>query len=543
MIRPMLAPLQHWISGQRAKRILCLYWYMGMVMSAPLLASKLSVTIRDQDGHAVPARVYLTDSEGRSIFPANTIVYDKTSADGISEKHFVPRHGSFSVNLAAGSYRLVVERGKEYVPVEIPLTMQDSDSVRTVKLRRWVNMPSLGWFSADMHVHRPLSDLPTLMEAEDLSVAIPITRWKTMQDMHEDPSLQHYLSVADRDGVFHFNGNHFFPVLNEEVEPRASALLASFLGKQGVELNYPLSNFGQSVLAHNGISDSEKPTSLELPALAALGACETVGLANNHLWRSGSYAKSWGAWPDRVLDEYPLTCRGFVQAGFDIYAALLNMGFPLKLSAGSASGVHPVPPGWSRIYVHSRLPLTPETWRAALKQGRSFVTTGPMLFLDVNGKEPGEDVSGEQFPLRVRANVEMLSLTPVSEAEVVLNGVPHRVALSPDPSKPYKYKGAIEMIIETSTWIAARWSATTAGGGCGSAHTGPVYFWAGDRPIPLNRKQALLFLDRVDGLINQVSKGDSSGDIVINSEELREETLRDFKRARDVYQRLADQTQ
>ena len=516
----------------------CLVWIAASTLS---IASTLSVTIRDEHGTALPARVYLTNAKNKSIFPNGAITYDKTSAEGVSEKDFVPRHGRFSIELPAGTYRLVIERGKEYLPIETPINLPASTNVRrTIVLHRWIDMAAKGWFSADMHVHRSLADLPSLMEAEDLNVAIPITRWKTVQQIHEDPDLHHYLSLADRDGVFHLRDGRFFPVLNEEMETRDSALLASFLGTDGVALTYPLSQFGQSVQAKGGVSDSEKATSLELPGLAAVGTCQTVGLANNHLWRSGSYTKPWGAWPDHVPGRYPQTCRGFVRAGFDIYAALLNMGFPLTLSAGSASGVHPVPPGWSRVYVHSGLPLTPKTWLKALKQGKSFVTTGPMLLLEVNGQEPGDQIHEKQFPLQLHAKIEMLSLRPVSEAEIVLNGIPHKVALSRDPKNQNRYTGAIELTIKSSTWITARWSASR-GQGCDAAHTSPIYFWDGKKPIPTNRKEAQLLLDRVNSLIGQISNGDSSGSIVVDSDDLRNKTLEYLKQAKDVYQRKVNE--
>ena len=63
--------------------------------------------------------------------------------------------------------------------------------------------------------------------------------------------------------------------------------------------------------------------------------------------------------------------------------------------------------------------------------GRSFVTTGPMIFLKVNGLEPGEEHRGGQFPLRVQAELTMLSRAPIAGAEIVVNGQPVSVAMSP----------------------------------------------------------------------------------------------------------------
>jgi hypothetical protein len=327
-------------------------------------------------------------------------------------------------------------------------------------------------------------------------------------------------------------------VINEELEPNNAALLASWLGRTAVPLEYPLVDFGRAVQRAAGVSDSEKATSLELPVLAALGACQTVGLANNHLWRSGSYSGAWGAWPGRMLGEYPQTCGGFVRAGFDMYSALLNAGFPMKLSAGSATGVHPVPPGWSRVYVRTGGRLTPRAWSEALRAGRSFVTSGPMLFLTVNGMQPGDELRGGRFPLSLDITVEMASITPASSAEVVMNGATHVVALSPDRRKPHTWRGSIKLLASSSSWIAARWTADRDQG-CDAAHTGPVYIWNGDAPIAVNRRDVEALLGRVNSLIEQVVRNNNNG-IVTDTPALREKTLDNFRKAAEVYRSRLD---
>ena len=503
----------------------------------PVQAATLQVTIEDEHAKPVAARVYLRDQRAQPIFPPNTIRYEKVRPDGISERHFVPVDGAFTVDLPAGTYQLAVERGKEYLPENLSIIVPGSGEIRrTVRLRRWIDMASKGWFSGDMHVHRGLASTPVLMEAEDLALAVPISLWKTNQSEHRDPDLPRFLASSDADGIFHARDGRFFPVLNEELEPRASALLASWLGHNAIALDYPLARFGQAVRQAGGLSDSEKPTSLELPALAAVGAVQTIGLANNHIWRTSSFADAWGAWPDRMPGHYPLTCSGFVRSGFDMYSALLNVGFDMKLSAGSASGVHPVPPGWSRIYVRTGTPLSPRAWFDGVRAGRSFVTTGPMLFLNVNGKEPGDAIRDLRFPATLNITVETLSPRAISEAEVVVNGVVHPVRLSKDAGDPYRSHGSLKISVESSSWIAARWVGER-GDTCDAAHTSPVYVWDGTNPIPIAKKEAQMLLERVDRLIDDVRSGrDLKGYIVVDSEELRSATLRYFQQAREVYQ-------
>jgi len=51
--------------------------------------------------------------------------------------------------------------------------------------------------------------------------------------------------------------------------------------------------------------------------------------------------------------------------------------------------VHPVPLGFSRVYVAPAARLQLRGLDQRLKAGRSFVTTGPMLFATVNAEDPG----------------------------------------------------------------------------------------------------------------------------------------------------------
>jgi len=88
-------------------------------------------------------------------------------------------------------------------------------------------------------------------------------------------------------------------------------------------------------------------------------------------------------------DAKGFTERGWIDFGFKNYYALLDCGFRLRPTAGTASGVHPVPLGFGRVYVHLDGKLNADAWLKGLNAGRSFVTTGPMLFVTLDGREPG----------------------------------------------------------------------------------------------------------------------------------------------------------
>ncbi len=97
-----------------------------------ITAGMLEVQINDENGTPAPARVYLLDSAGRPYYPDRVIRYDKSRPDGVSEQHFVPPRGEFAIELPAGTYRLTVERGKEYVPFNEQITIRATDRVTAV---------------------------------------------------------------------------------------------------------------------------------------------------------------------------------------------------------------------------------------------------------------------------------------------------------------------------------------------------------------------------------------------------------------------------
>lgn len=498
-------------------------------------AGTLSVKILDENGSPAPARVYLTDSSGQLQVPAGMIVYKRTR--NVSEEHFVPPSGAFKIDLRSGVYHLVVERGKEYLPAGENIRVSGGAAEKTVRLRRWVRMTDRGWYSADMHIHRPLLDLGAIMEAEDLNFAVNITRWRVGdREIAEDPELDAFLAKSDANGAMKSANERWFTVLNEELEPPESALLVSRMGKVRSTLEYPMAAYGRALRQRGALVDSEKATSLELPAIAALGGCETVGLANNHLWRSGSFPGAWGAWPDRMMRAYPADCSGFALAGCEMYYALLNAGLPLKLSAGSANGVHPVPPGWSRIYAHLDGEFTVERWFEAVRAGRTFVTTGPMLLLTVNGLGPGQEPRGAKFPMKAKVNVTVLSPDPVREVELVVNGDVRKLPLR---GSGMTWSGASDLELTTTTWIAARWM---SGGDkvCGVAHTAPVLFRNGSQPVFVRRTEAEYLVKAVERLIDDVKAGrkgpgDAIPMIVTPTPVVREQTLGLLEQARDFY--------
>src|SRR5450759_1541825 len=194
------------------------------------------------------------------------------------------------------------------------------------------------------------------------------------------------------------------------------------------------------------------------------------------------------------------------------YYEFLDMGFKLTALAGSDfpwCGLGPeygfseprfAQIGNARFYAYAGGALTFERYMGALQAGHTFVTTGPMLFLTVNGKMPGDalDVTAGS-KLRISAEAYGNSgQTPLRSVEIVGHGK----ALARSEGKDAAHLTVdLELPVDHGIWIAAKCEA-----GQGQvAHTTPVYVTVNgggwDNPRTLRRD-----LEVAEGYLKEVEQ-------------------------------------
>src|ERR1051326_3571260 len=63
--------------------------------------------------------------------------------------------GDFSIALPAGKWHISIEHGNEFIPIQddIVVSGNEKELTKTFVLKRWINLPQLGWYSGDVHVH------------------------------------------------------------------------------------------------------------------------------------------------------------------------------------------------------------------------------------------------------------------------------------------------------------------------------------------------------------------------------------------------------
>ncbi len=366
----------------------------------------------------------------------------------------------FSITLPPGKWRLAVMRGIEYLPVFENFTVTAGQTLeRNIRLARWVDMPRQGWYSGDAHVHSwrvaPSHDEFIMTWAQAMDVHMTCVLSYASQRAN-DGSIQAHYGKASR-----FQRDDYWLESGHE-DPRVSII------EQGhaTQLNI------QKI-----VRDTSR---YHLFDYAADGVHEQGGLFGyTHLaWSPAFYRRTdpslnpgWDASINIIRGKIDfIDILEAAHLGLEDYYDFLNLG--VKLTA-MASSDHPAAPvGQERTYAYTGRNFTVDTWYAAIKQGRTFATNGPMLTLTVNGSMPGDEVRlGKNAKVRIRARAWAPEIVGAPKVlEVVSHGRVIRSAASRGAAQP-NLALEFELPAGESQWIAAR---TTSFNGA-LAHTSPVY--------------------------------------------------------------------
>ena len=422
---------------------------LPLEVKAPTPARLKVRVLSDDTGLETPAMVRLVwKPDGRDYRPSNALdLVEQFDGHGSSQVSTnlpgrlrgdywcVP--GPFDMALPPGKWEIAIRRGLEHLPLFDTITLKPGETAeRTYRPRRWVDMRKLGWFSGDDHVHfRLLSDedaqrLMTWVQAEDLHLANVVEmgdinrtwfRQRGFGREHRVVSAGHILSPGQEC-------------------PRTGARFR--LGH---------------VLAMNTTSLVRDPDRYFLYDWMFDRVHRQGGLTG--------YAHVYRTYPQLHRDmsiNVPKNKVDFLELmqigilGTNLYYEFLDLGFKLTAAAGSdvpfAGTV-----GEVRMYAYTPEGGGGDAWFEAVGQGRTFVTNGPMLELEVGEAMPGEELpvkKGQKVRVRARAWGHPGRSRP-SRLEIVRHG---QVIRDIQPSHPaeQELRLSFELEGENGYWIAAR---------------------------------------------------------------------------------------
>ena len=446
--------------------------------------AKLTGSITDADtGEPIAARVRVVTSGGQFVHPDDAILKVGTG------DQFFYSDGAFDVDVPRGALQVVVERGTEYVPAQVDLDAPSRGTVTAeVTLKRWTDLGDRGWHPGNTHIHydeketRPDERLMLDPRVEDLRMtAVSILkRWDLEYATNKYPtgmltefSSAHHHVQCGEENRHNFTawgpgyGHIMLLNIRNVVEPVSRGLLVDTFDPDYPPLSYACDDAhrqgGIVIWCHNG-------QGMEAPVAAALGKLDAFNLFDPH-WNDVEY---------------------------DIYYRMLNAGLRLPASTGSDWFICSA----NRVYAYTGAEFEYPDWLDALTSGRTFITNGPALSLEVDGHGPGAEVSVTPGgTLSVTATWQ--SHRPIARSEIIFNG--HVVAGEVYPDGSTNGRLDVDLPVSSDGWIAAR----LAGAHRDSfhqpvfAHTSPVYVQSGVPSIERS-DAARQFADGIDRDLDRI---------------------------------------
>ncbi len=513
------------------------------------IQARISIRIVDESGNTTPARVWIDVDNQRffqPIAPETVTVYandQSFSCDGV-----------FTMEVPAGNAVVHVEKGKEYTPVDLAITLKSGETIEnTIELKRWIDLPSEGWYSADLHVHLG-QDNPRILQqlalADDVHLMPAFTYWLGGQDESwhatwPDETYTAPIVIDDR---------HLITRNNIEIERIGgnAAIGATFL----FNLDHPVTarQYGEHfptdaalcriarTQSPGVVFDSDKPLWAETVIGAALEVLDTIQVCHNHYHRWSTVAGGWGMiGPLSAGESNAAVGDGLFHRTNNLYYRFLNCGFRLGVSGGSAIGVMEVPSGFHRVYARINGPLTAEKMWASIKAGRSFVTTGPMLTLDADGRGPGATISrtsSDTSPIQLTATLR--SIETLESLQLVHNGlvVATMSLLDQKPAPILRQTLTYELYPKRSGWIAARALYRAPDGLLRQAHTSPVYLSVDEKPTAF--AEDATYMLRWIQILDDIARSQPDR---FPSTAARQGVLADYEEARTRYEQVIQDAQ
>lgn len=435
------------------------------------------VTVEDADtGLPVPCRVHFRSLEGVPYPPhghhahvnsdLGTWHIDVGGDLRLGRLTYAYIDGTCQGWLPRGDVIVDVARGFEYEPIRELVHIDRGRRDLTLRLKRWRSMNRRGWYSGDSHAHF-LSAQGSVLEqqGEDLNVVNLLqSQWGSLFTNTEDFTGRQisspdgrYVTMVSQENRMPFHGHLALWGLRRPVMPWCSD--GPNEAEFGGWLETTLSDWADRCHEQNGtviIAHFPMPNG-EPAVLIATGRADAVEMITQR--------------------------RNFHHE----YYGYLNCGYRLPLVGGTDKMSAEVPVGGYRTYAYlGDREFRFDRWCAAVRAGRTFLSAGPMLDLEVDGAAVGDTVrvpGGGTVTVSARAE----GIFPIGSLQLVQDG--RVVASSEDRSGGRRIELRTQLRIESDSWLAARcggpeyWDAPSYVGQWERgifAHTSPVYVTCSD---------------------------------------------------------------
>jgi len=394
--------------------------------------------------------------QGKGDNDDRSYVYEERPSIPYWKEQFVYQtSGDFRIDLPAGRWRISASHGMEYVPIvdEFEVTGR-GETERILQFERWIDLPTRGWWSGDVHVHHP---------SYDAAQREYLLQYALAEDVHVVNLLEmgHHTGTEFRQAGF---GKKFrvqrgdFALVSGQEDPRST--FGHIIGLNLEAMVRDTATYDFYDVTFRGIH--RQPNASVGFAHFAWNGCD--------LPRGFPWFVTTGE-----IDFVELLQFGMLNR-LD-YADYLNLGFRLTAAAGSDTPWGSTL-GEVRTYVYTGKKFDLDDWFRNFKAGHTFVSNGPVLEFNVDGRLPGAELTrpaGAGLKISARA----LGHPGVGLPRVL------RVEGPDGDVKEVQSKGVetdltleFEHRVESSQWLMA----SVICDNNAVAHTTPVYVMVGDHP-------------------------------------------------------------
>jgi len=498
--------------------------------------ARLELDIVDENGRRTPARVAIVASDGRAYAPEGAWMQADDGFDRARqpmETHYFHCQPPCAVDVPAGMATVWVQHGFAYWPwIMHPTLVAGEQFQLQANLESNALPPGFGKFvTADLHVHMNYGghyrNTPARLAAQARAEDLDVVHDLIVNKEERIPDVAYFRNDADpastpQTTILHsqeyhtsFWGHLGLLYLGDHL------LLPDFAAYRHTAMASPY--------PHNGVV-----------ADLAHEQGGLVGYVHPYDWRivPGKEKSLSHALPADVMAgkvDY-LEVVGFSdhKATAEVWYRLLNLGFHLPAGAGTDAMANYAslrgPVGLNRVFLDTDGRRDIAAMKDALKQGRGFVSNGPLLGLEIGGVRPGGTL---QVGATGRANYRVAFRSPVAvdHLELVMNGQVVRTFKLGHVRQQLDASG--ELPLARSGWLVLRaWNDAANPQVLDIypyATTSPVYVQAA-RPAPDARDDATYFVTWLDRVIEAAAARTD-----YNDETEKRETLDYLRKARDQY--------
>ena len=463
----------------------------------------LKVRVVDEGGDLTHNRIHLQAADGKFYTPNDAYARAGTGGDQIFHNA-----GEFTLTLPVGEASLNVVKGFEYLPQSLEVDIEEGAVAQlTVELAQMTDMGAKGWYSASTHVHanyggnlhNTLENLMMMSRSEDQDLVLE-------QVANKDNRILDYQFFVPGGGQHPISEKDQIVVVGQEYRPPFYGHVFMF----GMR-DHLISPF---VTGYEGTAvESLYPSNTDM-FLKAKAQGAITGYVHPYLGESDPLEGNLGGGKGFMVDAAlgttdALEWSDSATSGFYPLYAVWNNGLRVTATGGedSISSLHRSKLlGSYRTYVYTgNLGLNMDAWFTGLKRGRAFVSSGPLLEMQVGTSLPGDTVQLPPGGGEVTITGQLRSITELEELALVCNG--ELVQTFPLRRIDNSLDIDFDHSIERSGWCHLRTEGDSdkrfpLDVGYAQAFTNPIWFQVGDEPIrnPQSVDYAIRWIDKLQEL-------------------------------------------